>query len=163
EQVALAHQLYKAGKPVITAAFGSPYLIEGFPEAETWIAAFGISDVAQISMARAIFGEIPVRGHLPVTIPGVDLKAGFGMELPANKMKLQAMDARGEAQLRPAYQVIENAIADKAFPGAALAVGCRGRVAVHAFGKLSYDDKSPEAEPDTMYDIASLTKVVVTT
>src|SRR5262249_57202462 len=99
EQIALAQQLYKSGKPVITAAFGSPYLIERFPEAETWIAAFGISDVAQISMARALFGEIPVRGHLPVTIPGLDLKAGFGLELPANSMKLQSMDVRSEAQL----------------------------------------------------------------
>src|SRR5215813_9810401 len=133
EQVELARQLYKSGKPVITAAFGSPYLIEGFPEAETWIATFGISDVAQISMARALFGEIPVRGHLPVTIPGVNMKAGFGMELPANPMKLQPMDVRGEAQLQPAYQVLEKAIVDKAFPGATLAVGYRGRVVVHAF------------------------------
>jgi beta-glucosidase-like glycosyl hydrolase/CubicO group peptidase (beta-lactamase class C family) len=163
EQVTVARELYKAGKPVIAAAFGSPYLIEGFPEAETWIAAFGISDVAQISMARALFGEIPVRGKLPVTIPGVNMKAGFGMELPANPMKLQPMEVRGEAQLQPAYQVLEKAIADKAFPGATLAVGYRGRVAVHAFGKLSYDAKSPAVQPNTMYDIASLTKVVATT
>jgi beta-glucosidase-like glycosyl hydrolase/CubicO group peptidase (beta-lactamase class C family) len=163
EQVALAQQLYKAGKPVITAAFGSPYLIERFPEAETWIAAFGISDVAQISMARAIFGEIPVRGHLPVTIPGAEMKAGFGMELPAKAMKLQSMDGRGEAKLQQAFDVIEKAIADKAFPGATLAVGCRGKVAVRVFGKLGYDAKSAAVQPDTMYDIASLTKVVVTT
>jgi beta-N-acetylhexosaminidase len=163
EQIALAQQLYKAGKPVITAAFGSPYLIERFPEAETWIAAFGISDVAQISMARAIFGEIPVRGHLPVTIPGVEMKAGFGMELPAKAMKLQSMDGRGEAKLQQAFDVIEKAIADKAFPGATLAVGCRGKVAVRAFGKLGYDAKSAAVQPDTMYDIASLTKVVMTT
>jgi beta-N-acetylhexosaminidase len=163
EQIALARQLYKTGKPVITTAFGSPYLIERFPEAETWIAAFGISDVAQISMARALFGEISVRGRLPVTIPGVELKAGFGLELPASPMKLQSMDAGGEAQLQPAYQVIEKAIADKAFPGATLAVGYRGRFAVHAFGKLSYDAKAAAVQPNTMYDIASLTKVVATT
>src|SRR6266699_1336685 len=60
EQAALAEQLYKSGRPVITVAFGSPYLIERFPKAETWLAAFGISDVAQISVARALFGEIPV-------------------------------------------------------------------------------------------------------
>src|SRR5438105_2438459 len=71
EQAALAEQVYKSGKPVITLALGSPYLIERFPQAETWLGAFGISDVAQISMARALFGEIPIRGHLPVTIPGI--------------------------------------------------------------------------------------------
>src|SRR6266571_761866 len=163
EQAALAEQLYKTGKPVITVAFGSPYLIEGFPQAETWLAAFGISDVAQISLARALFGEIPVRGHLPVTVPGVNLQAGFGIAVPANPMALQPMDVREDGQLRPAYEAVERAVKDKAFPGATLAVGFRGKVAVHAFGKLSYDAKSRAVLPTTMYDIASLTKVVVTT
>jgi beta-N-acetylhexosaminidase len=163
EQAALAEQLYKTDKPVITVGFGSPYLIESFPKAETWLAAFGISDVAQISVARALFGQIPVRGHLPVTIPGVNLKAGFGMELPANPMTGQSMDTRGEAQLQPAFDVIEKAIADKTFPGATMAAGYRGKVSVHAFGKLSYDAKAAATNPNTMYDIASLTKVVATT
>jgi len=163
EQGALAEQVYKTGKPVITVGLGSPYLIERFPQAETWLAAFGISDVAQISVARALFGEIPVRGHLPVTVPGLNLKAGFGIEVPANPMKLQPMDAREDSQLRAAYEVVEKAIKDKATPGATLAVGFRGKVAIHAFGKLSYDAKSPAVKPTTMYDIASLTKVVATT
>jgi len=163
EQAALAEQLYKTGKPTITVGLGSPYLIERFPQAETWLAAFGISDVAQISVVRALFGQIPVRGHLPVTIPGVNLKAGFGMELAANPMSVPPMKAGEEKQLQPAFAVIEKAIAGKAFPGATLAVGYRGKVSVHAFGKLSYDTKAAAAIPNTMYDIASLTKVVATT
>src|SRR5467141_611415 len=163
EQAALAEQLYKTGKPTITVGFGSPYLIEKFPQAETWLAAFGISDVAQISVARALFGQIPVRGHLPVTIPGVNLKAGFGMELAANPMTVLPMDAKEEKKLQPAFDVIERAIAERAFPGATLAVGYRGKVAVRAFGKLSYDAKAAAINPNTMYDIASLTKVVATT
>jgi beta-N-acetylhexosaminidase len=163
EQAALAERLYTSGKPVITLGFGSPYLIERFPQAQTWLAAFGISDVAQISIARALFGQIPVRGHLPVTIPGVDMKAGFGMELPANPMTVQPMDVRGEALLQPAYSVLEAAVADKAFPGATLAVGYKGKVAIHAFGNLSYDANAPAVDVRTMYDIASLTKVVATT
>ncbi|HEX3121500.1 MAG TPA: serine hydrolase, partial [Candidatus Acidoferrum sp.] len=163
EQQAVADQLYKTGKPVITLGFGSPYLIERFPLAQTWLAAFGISDVAQISMARAMFGEIPIKGKLPVTIPGVDMKAGFGMEVAPNPMTLEKTDVRGEALLRPAYTVVENAITDKAFPGATLAVGNKDKVAIHAFGNLSYDANSPAVDVRTMYDIASLTKVVVTT
>jgi len=99
--------------------------------------------VAQISVARALFGEIPIRGRLPVTIPGVDLKAGYGMQVPANPMTLQPMDVRGEALLKPAFEVIEKAIGDRAFPGATLAVGYRGKLSVHAFGNLKYDAKSP--------------------
>jgi beta-N-acetylhexosaminidase len=163
EQAALAEQLFKTGKPVITIGLGSPYLIERFPQAETWLAAFGISDVAQISAARALFGEIPVRGHLPVTIPGVDMKLGFGLELPENPMTLQPMDVRGVAQLQPAFQVIERAIADRASPGAAVAIGYRGKVSLHAFGNLSYATNAAAVDLHTMYDIASLTKVVATT
>ena len=163
DQIPLIDQIYKSGKPVITASFGSPYLIERFPQAETWIAAFGISDVAQISIARALFGQIPVQGHLPVTVPVVNLHAGFGIELAANPMTLQPMDERAEAKLQPVFSVIEKAIADKAFPGATLAVGYRGKVSLHSFGKLSYEVDAPATRNETMYDIASLTKVVVTT
>src|ERR1700733_7264028 len=146
EQAALADQIFKSGKPLITVGFGSPYLIERFPQAQTWLAAFGISDVAQISAARAMFGELPVRGKLPVTIPGVDMKAGFGLEVAANPMTLEKTDVRGEALLRPAYTVIESAIADKAFPGATLAVGYKDKVSIHAFGNLSYDANSPAVD-----------------
>jgi beta-N-acetylhexosaminidase len=163
EQAALAEKVYKNGKQVVTIGFGSPYLVEHFPQAETWLAAFGISDVAQISVARAVFGQIPVRGHLPVTVPGVEMKAGFGIELAANPMTVLPMDVRAEAQLQPAFDVIERAIADKAFPGATLAVGYQGKVSLHAFGKLSYDANSPQVNVRTMYDVASLTKVIVTT
>src|SRR5229473_1009560 len=133
------------------------------PAGQAALGEFGISDVAQISVARALFGQIPVRGHLPVTIPCVNLKAGFGIELPANPMTVQPMDVRGEAQLQPAYDVIGKAIADKAFPGATLAVGYRGKVSVRAFGKLSYDVKATATNLNTVYDIASLTKVLATT
>jgi len=59
--------------------------------------------------------------------------------------------------------VVEKAIADKAFPGATMAVGYRGKVSLHAFGKLSYAADAPATKIDTMYDLASLTKVVATT
>jgi len=163
EQAAFADKVYKNGKPVITVGFGSPYVVEHFPQAETWLAAFGISDVAQISVARALFGESPVRGRLPVTVPGADLNAGFGIEVPADPMTVEPMEVRAEAKLQPAYNVIEKAIADKAFPGATLAVGYKDKVALHAFGNLSYDAKSAQVKLSTMYDVASLTKVIVTT
>jgi beta-N-acetylhexosaminidase len=163
EQAALADQLFKAGRPVITLGFGSPYLIERFPQAETWLGAFGISDVAQISAGRALFGQIPVRGHLPVTIPGANMKFGYGLELAANPMTVQRMDLREDEQLEPAYDVLKRAVADKAFPGATLAVGYRGQVAVHAFGKLSYDADAAHTDTHTIYDVASLTKVIATT
>src|SRR5262249_32185445 len=46
---------------------------------------------------------------------------------------------------------------------ATLAVGYHGKLSLHAFGNLRYDAKSPAVSIHTVYDIASLTKVVVTT
>ena len=61
-------------------------------------------------------------------------------------------------------RILEAAIAARAFPGAVLAVG-RGAAPVHlrAFGRLTYDAGAPEVRTDTIYDLASLTKIVVTT
>jgi beta-N-acetylhexosaminidase len=163
DQAALARKVLAAGQPVVFLGLGSPYLIEQFPEAKTWLAVFGISEVAQISAARALFGQIPIRGRLPVSIPAADLKAGDGLALAANPMKLADMDATAAAGLAPAWEVMERAVRDAAFPGGVLAVGYRGKLAVRAFGKLSYDRGAAPVAPSTIYDLASLTKVIVTT
>jgi CubicO group peptidase (beta-lactamase class C family) len=60
--------------------------------------------------------------------------------------------------------VVERGVAARAFPGGVLALGRRGAPArVKAFGRLAYDTDASAVAPDTIYDLASLTKVVVTT
>jgi CubicO group peptidase (beta-lactamase class C family) len=60
--------------------------------------------------------------------------------------------------------IVEAAVAERAFPGGVLAVGRDGAlVHLRAFGRLSYDPGAAEVATDTLYDLASLTKVVVTT
>lgn len=63
-----------------------------------------------------------------------------------------------------AYQVLEEAIAVKAFPGAAFAVLADGAIlALDAVGRFIYDSASPQVSPVTIYDLASVTKVLATT
>jgi len=60
--------------------------------------------------------------------------------------------------------LLEEAIQDRAFPGAAFGVLSHGDiVALDAVGRFTYDESSPEVTPATVFDIASLTKVVATT
>ncbi|HEX3868646.1 MAG TPA: serine hydrolase [Gemmatimonadaceae bacterium] len=61
--------------------------------------------------------------------------------------------------------VIERGIAAGGYPGAAVVVGRRGAaVWEKAFGRLSWENSSPSVDADnTIYDLASLTKVVGTT
>lgn len=51
-----------------------------------------------------------------------------------------------------------------AFPGGVLAVGDReGLLHLHPFGRLTYEAEAPPVTAKTLYDLASLTKVVATT
>jgi CubicO group peptidase (beta-lactamase class C family) len=72
----------------------------------------------------------------------------------------------GEARSRfpTAFRVLEEAIASRAFPGCAFGVLAGGRKPVYgALGRFTYDEPAPALVPDTVFDIASVTKVVATT
>jgi len=69
-----------------------------------------------------------------------------------------------ETRFARAFAVIREAIAHRAFPGAALAVTHRGNlIASRSFGHFIYDPTSPAIQADTIFDLASVTKVVATT
>jgi len=63
-----------------------------------------------------------------------------------------------------AYSVLREAIAAGAFPGCAFGLLADGKVVLlDALGQFTYEATSPAVTPATMYDIASVTKVVLTT
>ncbi|HWZ56640.1 MAG TPA: glycoside hydrolase family 3 N-terminal domain-containing protein [Verrucomicrobiae bacterium] len=161
DEVAVVNRLLASGKPVVVACFGSPYLAERFPSAKTWIAAFSTVEIAQRAMGRALFGQTAVGGRLPVHVPSV-AALGAGLDLAANPMELREASSQDEEKLQRAYDVLGQAVNDHAFPGGILAVGYKGELIVHEFGRQTYDANSPTINVDTMYDAASLTKPVVT-
>ncbi len=62
------------------------------------------------------------------------------------------------------FAILRDAIAQRAFPGAALAVTHRGAlVASQGFGRFTYESDTPEVRADAVFDVASLTKVIATT
>jgi CubicO group peptidase (beta-lactamase class C family) len=63
-----------------------------------------------------------------------------------------------------AYRLLDEAIADRAFPGCAFGVLVGGDVLLTgALGSFTYDQAAPAIMPETVFDIASLTKVVAST
>ena len=69
-----------------------------------------------------------------------------------------------EVRFARAFTLLQVAIHRRAFPGAALAVTYRGElVALQGFGRFTYEANSPEVEADTIFDLASVTKVIATT
>jgi beta-N-acetylhexosaminidase len=162
DQRAFVNELLAAGRPVVVAAFGSPYLVARFPKAPTWVAAFSTNDVSQRAVVRAIFGQAPVGGKIPVTVPGA-AQRGDGLALVANAMTLRPACAEMIGRLENAYALLDHAVADGAFPGGVLAVGWKNQLAVHPFGQLTAGSKSRKVAEDSIYDVASLTKPIVTT
>ncbi|MGH9462518.1 MAG: serine hydrolase domain-containing protein [Vicinamibacteria bacterium] len=69
-----------------------------------------------------------------------------------------------EARLRNALEVLLDAVEKRVFPGGVVVVGRRGELVMEqGFGALDAGDAAPRVSVDTIYDVASLTKVVVTT
>ena len=63
-----------------------------------------------------------------------------------------------------ARTIIEDAIDGRVFPAAVIEVGTADEVLWRAaFGRLTYEADAPPTQPGTLFDLASLTKVIATT
>ena len=239
------HGLGAPGAAIVS--FGSPYLLAAFPDAGTYMVAWGGWEVSQRAAARAVAGAAPVAGRLPIAIPplhgvgeGLDRgvaervaeasravearpdplrEAGFvpGVEgrridtgtssgdhatggpgrwrggvvypgcedHPTGAQTLSDLAdtfcRRGDAVISPREvdparvamnadslaaldDFILAALADSAAAGAALAVVRRGQlVRLRGYGHLDWDPDAPPVTPASIFDLASLTKVVGTT
>ncbi|HTE89718.1 MAG TPA: glycoside hydrolase family 3 N-terminal domain-containing protein [Terriglobales bacterium] len=63
-------------------AMGNPYVAQDFPATQNYICAFSNATVSEISAVKALFGEIAIRGRLPVSIPNV-ARRGAGIDRQA--------------------------------------------------------------------------------
>jgi beta-N-acetylhexosaminidase len=81
-EVLLQKVLEQAAEKTVVVAMGNPYLAQDFPTVQNYLCTFSNATVSEISAAKALFGEIPIRGHLPVSIPNIGSR-GAGIERPA--------------------------------------------------------------------------------
>ena len=68
-----------AGSKMAVVAMGNPYVAADFPGIQNYLCTFSNATVSEESAVKALFGEIPIRGHLPVGIPNV-AERGAGIE-----------------------------------------------------------------------------------
>ena len=166
-QVRLLEAVRGRGPPMIVVAHRSPYLLRQIPDADAYLCTYGAAEVSQRAAIAALFGETAVRGKLPITLPGL-YKYGHGLGIPRREMTLRRAVPEEAGFRREGLavvdEVVEEFLAQGAFPGGVLAVGRQGKlVHLKPFGHLTFDEGSPSVTADTLYDLASLTKVVATT
>jgi beta-N-acetylhexosaminidase len=68
--------LGRAGEKTEVLAMGNPYLTDDFPAIQNYICTFSNVTVSEISAARALFGEIPMSGRMPVTLSNARAQTG---------------------------------------------------------------------------------------
>ena len=175
-------------RPLLITSFGNPYLLGALPDAPAYLVAWGDREVSQTAAVRALFGETAIEGRLPISIPpfhaigdgitrsmgaaagGSDPAAGVSTgagpvgvwvsDLEANPASV-AMSSR---RLQALDYLVTEAIADGATPGAVVAVGRGGKlVRLRGYGRLDWDSAAAPADGTSIYDLASLTKVLGTT
>jgi beta-N-acetylhexosaminidase len=71
-----------AAEKTAVLAIGNPYLAQDFPAVQNYLCTFSNATVSEVSVVKALFGEIPIQGHLPVSIPNIAAR-GAGIERPA--------------------------------------------------------------------------------
>src|ERR1700686_1958163 len=69
-----------------------------------------------------------------------------------------------DAVFGPAFMVLQDAVVARAFPAASVAITHHGRLVVlRAFGRYTFESDAPIVSPDSVFDLASVSKVIATT
>jgi beta-N-acetylhexosaminidase len=79
----LRNILSSAGERTVVLALGSPYSILNFPTERSYLCMYSWVPTSEKSAVKALFGEIPIHGKLPVTLPGI-AKRGDGIDKEAS-------------------------------------------------------------------------------
>ena len=76
---AIARQTEQSRKPFVTVLFGNPYTATFLPDVPAMMLTYDFYDRAERSAVRAIAGEAPITGKLPIGLPGV-AERGAGLD-----------------------------------------------------------------------------------
>ncbi len=137
-----------------TFVFGNVLASQNFCDAYTLVAAYQDDAITQQAAADMVRGSIPFRGTLPVSFCNFKNGQGiaYGSDNPSSVDKFYVVDS-----------IANDAIAQKAFPGCVVLAAHKGEIVYHkAFGNYQYES-SPPMTPESIFDLASVTKISATT
>lgn len=150
---------------VIVVVMGNAYSLKYFEGVKNIICTYEDNSITQDITPQIIFGALKAEGKLPISA-GTSFKAGMGIEtLTTNRLSYGMPVEAGMSldSLRKIDSIIQEAINEKATPGAQVLVARRGKVVYQKnYGFQTYEEEKP-IDDQTIYDIASVTKVAATT
>ena len=166
EEINLINHISKTVN-VILNVFGSPYSLNSFKNIKHIkgvIISYQNSVVFQQKSAQLIFGAIDSKGILPVSI-GKLFSVGEGIQIDhINRFSYGIPESvsLNSNKLKKVDSLASIAIDSTMTPGLQLLVAKDGKIIYEkSFGYLTYDKKI-KVNNNTIYDLASLTKILVT-
>ncbi|RJP72377.1 MAG: beta-N-acetylglucosaminidase [Ignavibacteriales bacterium] len=162
--ITFIEKVNKLNKPTIVMSLGNPYILSSIPEVKTYLCSYGDSKVSQNALFKAITGKIDITGKLPITLSNTSYKYGDGIRMVSNKLRVPDDEELSGYNFTKVDSLINTAIKDSACPGAVIAIGYKGKILYKkAYGRYTYDKSSPEMTTETLFDLASVSKVIGTT
>lgn len=150
---------------VITVLFGNSYAAKFLDDMPHLVVAYEENEFTEKLAPQIIFGGRPAQGLLPVTV-SANLPAGSGGYVAGiNRLGYSIPENHGmdSYTLMEIDEMMERAIARKSTPGGTVLVAKDGQVVFQkAYGYHDYEKTKP-VTLETIYDLASITKVVATT
>lgn len=150
---------------VITVLFGNAYAAKYMDKLPNLLIAYEENDYTEKLAPQVIFGARPVNGALPATVSD-KLPAGQSISLEAiGRLGYAEPENEGlnSLSLNGIDEIVNAAIRRKSTPGATVLVAKNGNVIFEkAYGYLDYNNTEP-VTTQTIYDLASITKVMATT
>ena len=136
--------------------FGNVYAAQNFLNAPTLVALYQDDEITQNVAADFIEGKLASNGKLPVTINNLSYGSGIAIRrfVPTGVApEWLAIDS-----------IVRDGMARKAFPGAQVLAIQNGEIKYHkAFGKYEYAPNAMPVTLESIYDLASVTKISAAT
>ena len=153
---------------VILNIFSKPYTLDAlksYSNFEGVVVGYQNSATAQKLSAQILFGALSAQGQLPVSISNSMYKVGHGLQTSKiDRLSFGLPESVGmsSAKLSKLDSVANFAIDEKMTPGIQLLVARKGKVIYDKnFGYHTYS-KQRKVRAEDLYDLASLTKILVT-
>ncbi|MDA9576101.1 serine hydrolase [Flavobacteriaceae bacterium] len=153
---------------VVLNIFSKPYTLDAlksYSNFEGVVVGYQNSATAQKLSAQILFGALSAQGQLPVSISNSMYKVGHGLQTSKiDRLSFGLPESVGmsSAKLSKLDSVANFAIDDKMTPGIQLLVARKGKVIYDKnFGYHTYS-KQRKVRAEDLYDLASLTKILVT-
>lgn len=152
----------------VLCIIANPYLasnIENIDNYNAVVFGYETNDNVYDILPQSLFGAYPITGRLPVSInkqyqvlSGIDIEKSGTISYPsAEEIKVRYGD------FAKVDSLVNFGINIKAYPGCQIFVIHEGNVIIDkAYGHLTYNNKE-QVDTETMYDVASLTKIAATT